>query len=387
LTFTGLKATDLADPQLNRLNEMFRQIKEAVNDRMGVNGPVQFLSSVDLKNNRITNVGAPVEPTDALSKTSADPMYSVPVQQAAMEIVGTQMLQTTRRLNDGTQQHGTSGDLKTQGSVPPTFMGSLTYSGGTGPSGSIQWRWDELQIQHADGTTVVVPQGSITITHLSVDTQYSFYPYLNTHTLAVEFVVDTTNALGTPAMAFPGSVSQSAQQNAAAVQNADGHLPLALGAILASTGMSGGGGGNNCKHHSMVVESKTRGLIGIVSVVVGEQLKARRGGWTTVTKKTLGMEKVFIKIVCSNGESLLVTPSDPVVVWGSEDSVKAQELSLSQLLVGVDENDSEYPVQIMELSPVLWPGTTVLLSCDPTCEYLIGSHQPVLVAHNYLPPK
>jgi hypothetical protein len=233
----------------------------------------------------------------------------------------------------------------------------------------------------------VVPQGSITITHLSVDTQYSFYPYLNTHTLAVEFVVDTTNALGTPAMAFPGSVSQSAQQNAAAVQNADGHLPLALGAILASTGMSGGGGGNNCKHHSMVVESKTRGLIVIVSVVVGEQLKARRGGWTTVTKKTLGMEKVFIKIVCSNGESLLVTPSDPVVVWGSEDSVKAQELSLSQLLVGVDENDSEYPVQIMELSPVLWPGTTVLLSCDPTCEYLIGSHQPVLVAHNYLPPK
>src|SRR6204780_5856248 len=69
-----------------------------------------------------------------------------------------------------------------KGSVPPTWSGAFTYVSTTS---SITWSWSSLSIFRADGTTTVIPNGSLAVTGLTAATTYNFYPYWDDTLLAI----------------------------------------------------------------------------------------------------------------------------------------------------------------------------------------------------------
>lgn len=239
LTYEPVTEADFKDPAL--FNDKLRKIVEAINGLQGVNGTSQIFGDIDMTGHKIINLGAASAKTDALSQNVADPIYGQKAQQAAMEAVGTKMLQTTRRLNDGTQQHKISSDLNSQGGIPPTIINPMTY---TSTTTSITWHWTLLQIKYGDGSVVAVPDGTLLITGLTNSTIYKFYPYYDTLLGQVIFVADNTNAIGVPPVAFPPGATAAALQLAGQSQNTDGRVPLSVGGMSATVGGSGGGGGN-----------------------------------------------------------------------------------------------------------------------------------------------
>lgn len=231
-----------ADPSLSELNERFKELYKNINVLFGYHGDVPLAGTINLNGNRITNLGAPQSTTDALSQTSADPMYSTAVQRTAMEAIGSQMLQTTRRLNDGVQQHTVSSDLNTQGSIPPSnITGTLAYTSVAGSS--VTFTWTSIVIQLADLSYKAIQNGTLTVTGLS-NAMFYFYPDYDTKLGILTFVADSVNAVGAPAIAFPQSVFASGSTAAAQQQTADGRIALTDGntnpALITINGTPGG---------------------------------------------------------------------------------------------------------------------------------------------------
>jgi len=222
------------DPSLAELNSRFKEIIQHLNVQAGYYGTAQVFGNINLNGNRITNVGEAQETTDVLTQSSADPMYSTSVQQAAMEAVGNRMLQTTRRLNDGTQQHTVSSDLNTQGSIPPSnITGTLAW---TSTASSITFTWTSVVVQLADLSYKAIKDGTLTVTGLSGS--YAFYPYRDMKLGILSFVADSVNASGAPPIAFTAAGYSPAAQ----AQNQDGRIALTTNAPTpqtATTGMSG----------------------------------------------------------------------------------------------------------------------------------------------------
>jgi hypothetical protein len=212
------------DPSLAEVNQRFKELYQQANVQAGYYGNATINGPLNLTGNRIMNVGAAQEDTDVLTTATADPMYSTPVQQAAMEAVGNRMLQTTRRLNDGTQQHKISSDLNTQGSIPPSNVtGLFTW---LSTSTTVTMTWTGIVIQLADGTFKAIKDGTLTITGLATAVYYVF-PFYDTELGYLTFVADNVNASGVPPIAFlltsPAVVSGAAGQ----VQTQDGSISLA----------------------------------------------------------------------------------------------------------------------------------------------------------------
>jgi hypothetical protein len=221
INFRSLKPKHLTPEGYAEFADMWREAIQAINANQGVNGPAVMLNDLNMNGNNIVNLGTPAKgnTSSALSQATADPMYSTSVQQAAMESVGTKMLQTTRRLNDGTQQHQISSDLNTQGSVPPSnITGTIPYT--TVAGSSITFTWAGVYIQLADLSYVSIADGTLTVTGLA-NTVYSVYPYYDTKLGILSFVAITGSGTGAPPIAFASPNTQAAQQ-----QNADGRIPL-----------------------------------------------------------------------------------------------------------------------------------------------------------------
>jgi len=382
INFEAFTAKDLDaenDPSLAEFNRKLAPIYEAVNRLMGARGPIQLVADLDMGGNRIKNLGVPKAASDALSQTSADPIYGTAVQRKTMEAVGTQMLQTTRRLGDGSQQHKTSGDLKAQGSIPPSVNGQVTY---TATSTSITWSFP-ASFQFADGTIVQIPNIPVTVTGLVNGTPYKFYPYYDANIGLGQFVADPVNAIGVPPIAFA-----TTNANAAQAQNADGRIPLSVGAVIGtpSPGGSGSGGGSNCLWAGMILETRSRGIVLSKFVERGEIIR-KVNGWTKVIAKQMGVDRVFVRVQLSNGEEVRVTPMDEVGLFGGS-MKEAMYLSLSDVMVGVDASGKKTPLQIVGLSPWLGDAETVLLTVDdPEHEFMTGILHPSVVLHNNLVQK
>jgi hypothetical protein len=244
INFRQLKPKHLTPEGYPEFADMWREAIAAINALQGVNGPAKLLANLDMNGNSIVNLGAPPAgvTTAALSQATADPMYSTSVQQAAMEIVGTKMLQTTRRLNDGTQQHTISSDLNTQGSGPPSnITGTLAYT--TVAGSSITWTWTSIIIQLADLSYIGVQNGTLTVTGLS-NVAYNFYPYYDTQLGILSFVASNASGNGVPPIAYLTGMSYAAINTAAAQQQtADGRISLTAGAFLATINGTGGSAG------------------------------------------------------------------------------------------------------------------------------------------------
>jgi hypothetical protein len=374
--FNPIQPSDLdttKDPTLAVLNQKYQELVDTINQQMGVNGPVKLLNHLDMGGNEIQNLGAPSSTSGALSQKAADPLYSTATQQKAMEAVGQKMLQTTRRLNDGQQQHKTSSDLNSQGSLPPTIVGSMTY---TSTATTITWTWTGLIVQFGDLSTRAIKDGTLLITGLSNATQYFFYPYWDTQTGQVVFVPITGTGTGSPPCAFTTKNSLAGQ-----IQNSDGKVPLSISAMSATTGTSGGGGGSGCIRAGMHVFSRSRAEVPIESVTEGEEIRSVHG-WTKVIRKTIGSDKVFIRIFLSTSESVIVTPSHPMCLFDGTEK-PAQELTLLDVLLGMGAT----ALVIRELAVIQGSARTVCLACDPAHEFVVGSLSPTVAVHNYIIPK
>lgn len=228
------------DPTLSEINSRFKELYNALNVQSGYHGKATIFGTLDLNGNRITNVGAPQSASDALSQTSADPMYSTATQQAAMEAVGTKMLQTTRRLNDGTQQHAVSSDLNTQGSIPPSnITGTLAF---TSTATTVVWTWTSIVVQLADLSYIGIKNGTLTVTGLTNGVQYDFFPYYDANLGVLSFVADTVNGVGSPPIAIPSSVSSAITSLELQQQTADTRIALTLSATSAQVTTGGAPG-------------------------------------------------------------------------------------------------------------------------------------------------
>lgn len=365
------------DQSLGSLNDKFKELVDNINILMGVHGPVKLLNHLDLGGNRILNLGAAQDPADALSQTAADPIYGQVAQQRAMEAVGTKMLQTTRRLNDGTQQHRVSSDLNVQGTIPPTIIGATNYTS-TAISITVTF---PTAIQYGDQSIIAIRNPTLLVQGL-VAGSYFMYPYYNTRLGLAQLVADRVNAVGNPPVLFPAVNANAAQQ-----QYADGHVALSNGGIAVTVvgGGSGGGGGSNCLFAGLVVREKIRGIVKLFELNEGDVIRKPKG-WTIVVRKRIGLDRVFIRIMLSNNDELMVTPSDPVALFDGT-QIPADELALSHVLAGV-EGSKRVPLQIRGLLPVIYAGKTVLLTVDdPSHSFLVGSVKPCIIAHNYVPVK
>lgn len=243
IPFRNITANDLdpkKDPTLAFLNDVIRSIINQVNLQSGALGPIPVMGNLDMQGNRIINVGAPQEDTDALSTTAANPMYGVTVQQATMEAVGKNMLQTTRRLNDQSQQHRISSDLNTQGNIPPSnIIGTLHWVSTTT---QVTWTWTGIVIQYADLSYVGIKDGTLLVTGLS-NVSYNWYPYYDARTGLLTFVADSTNGSGAPPSAFRTSLSAAILSAEAQAQTGDTRIPLTTnGAVTVSPSTSGNAG-------------------------------------------------------------------------------------------------------------------------------------------------
>lgn len=217
---------------------MWQELVTQVNISQGVHGPIPVYNHIDMGGNRVMNVGSPPTgvTTDALSQQAADPMYSTATQQAAFEATGSKILQTARKLNDGTKQHKISSDLNLQGSVPPSNITGTLHFAPT--STTVVWTWTSIIIQLADLSYIGVKNGTLTVTGLTNSTPYDFYPYYDTTLGILSFVADNVNAVGAPPIAF-ASANTAALQS----QNADGRIALTSASTDAQP-TTGGPSGN-----------------------------------------------------------------------------------------------------------------------------------------------
>lgn len=94
------------------------QLIDSVNHLLGYNGPISLSNHLDLSGNKITNLGAPQSPTDAISSGHADANYSAPALRPKLEAGGAVSLRT--------YISQLSGDVTGKGKNAQTKVNSIT---------------------------------------------------------------------------------------------------------------------------------------------------------------------------------------------------------------------------------------------------------------------
>jgi hypothetical protein len=100
-------------------NQHYSNMIDRVNSMMGWNGTIQVADHLDLGGKRIMNVGAPVEPADALSSAVAQKNYSASALKPQLQSGGSQSLDTYRQMNNSSQREQSSSFLNDLMSSPP----------------------------------------------------------------------------------------------------------------------------------------------------------------------------------------------------------------------------------------------------------------------------
>ena len=263
-----------------------------------------------------------------------------------------------------------------KGSVPPTWSGALTYVSTTS---SISWNWTALTIARADGSSTTIPNGSLSVTGLTLATTYYFYPYWDDTALALNWVA---GGAGSPANAQTAKTNAAAQQ-----QSLQGRIPLSQGAIVAATTAAGtgggsGGGSGSCLRAGTVVITKERGVVAIESCRVGEHLRAPgvavgSESWTRILDLQVREADTFIRLHFSNAEALDVTPHH-IFTLADGSPMRAERLCLSDLLVGRFGR-----LTLSKIEAIVEDGQKVTVSCEPSHQFFAGSRSPTVLTHNY----
>lgn len=287
----------------------------------------------------------------------------------------------------GGQVDPTKTGVLMKGSLPPTWSGSLTYVSTTS---SVTWDWSALSISRADGTSTVVPNGSITANGLTAGTTYYFYPFWDD-------VASVVGWVGSPP-SYSGNIANSTKTNAAAQQQAlQARIPLSQGAMVAATTTSGtgggsGGGSGSCLRRGTVVLTKERGTAAIETCSVGEHLlcpslvgstsMGRAGrepieAWTRIQRLELRDADTFIRLHFSNTESLDVTPHH-IFTLADGSPMRAERLCLCDILVGRFGR-----LTLKKIEAIFDESQKVTVSCEPTHQFFAGRFSATILTHNY----
>ncbi|MGH9714056.1 MAG: hypothetical protein ACRD5M_12235 [Candidatus Acidiferrales bacterium] len=263
-----------------------------------------------------------------------------------------------------------------KGSVPPTWSGALTYVSTTT---SITWSWAGLAIARADGTSTVIPNGSLAVTGLTPATTYYFYPYWDDAAPAIHWVA---GGAGGPANAQAAKTNVAAQQ-----QSLQGRVPLSQGAMAAATTAAGtgggsGGGSGSCLRAGTKVISKERGIVEIETCKLGEHLRSPGAvpgseSWTRILDLQVRDADTFIRLHFSNAEVLDVTPHH-IFTLADGSPMRAERLCLSDILVGRFGG-----LTLSRIESVVEAGQKVMVSCVPCHQFFAGRHSPSVLTHNY----
>lgn len=269
--------------------------------------------------------------------------------------------------------------ITARGSIPPSLPAAILMY--TSTTTSVTLSWAMFTIYYSDNTSESVPAGNITITGLSPGTTYYFYLYWDEASMTVQAVTGLTGSVGSPAIAFTAPSALASQ-----AQNLQGHTPFSTGGVSASTPSSGTGGGGTggnsggCVRSGMVVESRTRGVVPIETVEVGEWLKSRHG-WTKIVAKSVMPQDSFVRLeTLRPNESVEVSPTHPMTL-GDESCLKSRDISLGNFLI-VDGGYS--PLRSIVRVDGVENGQKVRLTCEPEHEFFCGTKKPLILVHNLL---
>lgn len=275
------------------------------------------------------------------------------------------------------------------GSIPPSYAGTLGYSSTTT---TVTIWWDgthssvKIVIFRDDGSAVPIPDGTLPITGLTVNTGYFTYPFGAESDLSLISFANTkatSTPVGTPAMCYTAK-----DRAAAAQQNAKGNVCLSNGAFAvattaAGTGGGSGGGDGTCIRSTMWVIERTLGKIRLAQVKVGDWLLTRNDQWTEVTRHQMLPQDAFLRFTTKSGKVIEATPQHGfTLVDGETDAEvdrRAYRIGLYDMFyirTGVD--------RIVEAKEVLYPdsGFKVSISCSPDPTFFAGEADADVLTHN-----
>ena len=263
----------------------------------------------------------------------------------------------------------------TKGSIPPTWSDGFTY---VSTPTTLTWSWTGLTIYRADGSSKQVPNGSVTITGLTVATTYYFYPFWEESQQALTWI---EGGYGAPAFALGAKTNFAAQQQAL-----QGRVPLSQGAMIAATTSSGtgggsGGGSGSCLRAGSMVLTRERGTVPLESCKAGEHIRCPgpngSEAWTRIARIEVRDADTFLRLSFSNEESLDVTPHH-IFTLSDGSPMRAERLCLSDIFVARFGR-----VTLKRIEVISEEGQKVTVSCEPVHQFFAGRHTASILTHNY----
>lgn len=211
--------TDLEAPGLTLLNQHLSNIVQALNNLQGFAGKTTVNSPYDFSGNKVTGVAEPSDPTDAINKAYADKNYGAAAVQPMLDILGNQVMQSTRRLNDPTQSESYSSFLNgTLNTAPTTNTSTVSFSAPSG--GFVPTTVSAGVHQRVDGSTVPYAAYNDSLPVPGGTAVYYYYLRSMTNTLQRE-----------------GPFSSDAQTNRLS-SNTDGQVLIAVATVNGSGGVT-----------------------------------------------------------------------------------------------------------------------------------------------------
>ena len=204
-------------------------------------------------------------------------------------------------------------EIGKQGSMSNTYTGSLSY---TSTTSSITWSWNLNASRTDTALTVNNYSGSRAITGLSSGTSYNFYPFIDEINQVVSMVA--TGGVGSPTWAHSGTSVAWTQEQARG-----DHFPLSSAPLVASTTTTGGGGGSgggiggSCLRDDVLVREKTKGVIKVRDLAVGDWISCPQDddtpdGWAEVSEVVKNcVSREWVHTSFNVDDWLATTPGHP----------------------------------------------------------------------------
>lgn len=279
------------------------------------------------------------------------------------------------------QQTDPTNAIQPKGSIPPNYIKSFTY---TSTTTSITWAWAGLVIFRADGNSLAITDGSVTVSGLLPGTTYYFFPYWNEDIQAIAWV---RSSHGTAPYNYAFKVTeldltQTQQQN---FLNRVALSTTAMPAATTSGGTGGGfgGGSGGCHRKGMKVLTKTRGVQPIETCTVGEWILGRHD-WTQIAHHEVIPHATFVRVELESGDAIEVTPTHPFTLSGNDgdEEKRALDLSLSDMMFIRSGVSYIHSISIVEATEER--AEKVVVTCEPEREFWAGENEPNILSHNLM---
>ena len=130
------------------------QLVDTINFHSGYNGPISLANHIDMGGRRITNVGAPQSPTDALPSVTAEARYSALALRPHISPGGKASMSGYRQIGSQSQREPTSSHLNDLMSSVPSANAIFPFL--TNVMGGVQVAIAPSLFTFADGSTVLL---------------------------------------------------------------------------------------------------------------------------------------------------------------------------------------------------------------------------------------